>query len=112
MTKNDCMFIDCEYWDNDEQCPFCRMRKDNNFIPSFRSYIQSRITPEQYLERTGEKYPDAGMVWYNWQDSYRKWSGWLISRYEDTKGIRHGCIGIDYVIYCIIPPLPPEEITQ
>jgi len=124
MINKDCPLIDCGNWLKpvvDENvrvmgyklfCEICR-HSMATFIKGTSCvslYNQLHITPEQYLERTGEKFPDEGRVWYRHISVHPKNEPgpWLETQYfMAVDSAEEGKHTVE--IYCILPPLPPDN---
>jgi len=67
-------------------------------------------TTEQYEKRTGEKYPDDGIVWVRYTiDTWGHLCKWRIMSYKDAVSEKNVCdLDInECTILCILPPVPP-----
>ena len=94
-----------EYDAKTEECPFCKAGKLVVPIPDYEAV-------EQYEKRTGEKYPDDGIVWVRYTiDTWGHLCKWRIMSYKDAVNEKGVCdIGIDEcTILCILPPVPPPD---
>jgi hypothetical protein len=116
-----CPLIDCENWrpTNSEfggcqfPCNECRHNSTAAALGCSRGhYKQTRITPEQYEERTGNKYPDDGIVWVQHTiDTWGNLCKWKIMLYRDAVTERRLCdMDINnFIIHCILPAEPPKN---
>jgi len=108
MTDKNCQLIDCENWDTN-YCNACVYLIGGI---GYKGFCRSHITSEQYLERTGEKFPKKGMVWIRTHGTLNPiWQRWKVlpfyeALYEKKKALedRREC-----QILCILPPLPPDN---
>jgi len=103
MTDKDCPLIDCKVFGKDYFCSGCR-HKTAYDARTTSYYHRSHITPEQYLERTGEKFPDEGRVWVRQGGQGKHWT---VIEYQNIKGLKEKYP--EYEIFCVLPPLPPDN---
>jgi len=78
------------------ECPFCFIRNYTLLqIPDYE-------TPEQYEKRTGEAYPDNGLVW-----AFNLIHGdmWISSSYYMIKSLSRR----NLIIVVADPPVPPHK---
>jgi len=120
MEKS-CPLIDCENWqpsDNLNPCNECRLSKATAAMGfSQIHYKQTHITLEQYKERTGEDFPDNGIVWVQHTiDLLGNWCDWKVMLYKDAADEKRICFNDiapdNFVIHCILPAQPPKNIRR
>jgi len=97
LTINEDAAERMKLFDDGMHCPFNLKHGEVEMVPNYE-------TPAQYQERTGEAYPDKGLVWQR-HSLLGKWFGktYLRAR-EDAISNHHYC---DIVI--ADPPLPPSK---
>jgi hypothetical protein len=84
------------------QCPFDYMHGEMKLIPNYE-------TPEQHEKRTGNPWPDNGLVWFRLYAYYRLeggegWDKWKVQLYGEIKNVFK-----DRTLQIVIadPPVPP-----
>jgi hypothetical protein len=89
----------------DSECPLCGVERAIATIPDYE-------TIAQYEKRTGEPYPDMGLVWYRVEiigEPY--FCEWHTGSYKDAKE-ECKCADEDGRIYQMViadPPVPPPD---
>jgi DNA-directed RNA polymerase subunit RPC12/RpoP len=68
-------------------------------------------TPQQYEKRTGNAYPDNGLVWVQYYNkgNYGEFDGWLVETYlVAKKNIENYELIYEYIVITD-PPVPPPK---
>jgi hypothetical protein len=89
-----------------DECKLCN-------APCIRTIvtIPDYETPQQYEKRTGNAYPDNGLVWVQYYNkgNYGEFDGWSVKTYlEAKKDIENYKLIYKYIVITD-PPVPPPK---